>query len=186
MQMFNVKDEPQTAEQVWARAQHTQRRIAAQRRIRRSERVPVQKPVTEQELAAQPTEAPKPKPPVPMRAAPLPLHLTALEKIVIRIVAQEYQLDPHDILSTQRVHSVVRPRQIAMWIVKQLSPKRPLPQIGRSFKRDHTTVLHAVRTIDDMRNRGALSCDLLDELVQKCSKETARWHAPPTEQENVS
>src|SRR6202035_4208056 len=52
-----------------------------------------------------------------------------------------------DILSARRTTSVVRPRQIAMYLSKLLTP-RSLPEIGRRFGgRDHTTVLHAVRKI---------------------------------------
>ena len=47
--------------------------------------------------------------------------------------------------------AVARPRQAAMWLAKQLTT-RSLPDIGRRFGgRDHTTVLHAVRRIDELR-----------------------------------
>jgi hypothetical protein len=174
--MFNVKNEPQTAEQVLARARHTYGRITAQRKIIPAERpAAVEEQPTEQALAAQPTTPIKYKP----MPSPLPLNLTALERIVIRIVAQEYELDPKAILSRDRVQSVVGPRQIAMWIVKRLSPTRSLPRIGKSFGgRDHTTVLHALRTVDDKLSREKLRSDLLEELVQKCGKEAAGRYAP--------
>ena len=51
--------------------------------------------------------------------------------------------------SKRRERSVARPRQIAMYLAKHLTTKS-LPDIGRAFDRDHTTVIHAVKTIDDM------------------------------------
>lgn len=65
-----------------------------------------------------------------------------------RIVAKHYQVSRADVLSSRRTQTVVRPRQVAMYLSKQLT-LRSLPEIGRRFgNRDHTTVLHAVRKID--------------------------------------
>ncbi|MGA0533938.1 chromosomal replication initiator protein DnaA [Hansschlegelia sp. KR7-227] len=65
-----------------------------------------------------------------------------------RIVARHYQVSRADVLSSRRTQTVVRPRQVAMYLAKQLT-LRSLPEIGRRFGgRDHTTVLHAVRKID--------------------------------------
>ena len=67
-----------------------------------------------------------------------------------RIVAKHYNVSKSDILSSRRTATVVRPRQIAMYLSKQLT-LRSLPEIGRRFGgRDHTTVLHAVRKIDGL------------------------------------
>ena len=67
-----------------------------------------------------------------------------------RIVAKHYQVSRADVLSSRRTQNVVRPRQVAMYLSKQLT-LRSLPEIGRRFGgRDHTTVLHAVRKIDDL------------------------------------
>jgi chromosomal replication initiator protein len=64
-----------------------------------------------------------------------------------KLVASHFQVSRADILSARRTASVVRPRQIAMYLSKLLTP-RSLPEIGRRFGgRDHTTVLHAVRKI---------------------------------------
>jgi len=53
--------------------------------------------------------------------------------------------------SARRAREVARPRQIAMYLAKQLTP-RSLPEIGRRFGgRDHTTVIHAVRQIEKLR-----------------------------------
>ena len=67
-----------------------------------------------------------------------------------RIVAKHYQVSRADVLSSRRTQNVVRPRQVAMYLSKILT-LRSLPEIGRRFGgRDHTTVLHAVRKIDDL------------------------------------
>jgi chromosomal replication initiator protein len=53
--------------------------------------------------------------------------------------------------SARRARAVARPRQVAMYLAKQLTP-RSLPEIGRKFgNRDHTTVMHAIRRIDELR-----------------------------------
>jgi chromosomal replication initiator protein len=65
-----------------------------------------------------------------------------------KLVASRYNVSRNDILSERRTAAVVRPRQIAMYLSKVLTP-RSLPEIGRRFGgRDHTTVLHAVRKIE--------------------------------------
>jgi chromosomal replication initiator protein len=67
---------------------------------------------------------------------------------ILRIVSRHYAVSKADILSDRRHRSVVRPRQIGMYLAKQLT-SRSLPEIGRRFgNRDHTTVLHAIRKID--------------------------------------
>lgn len=67
-----------------------------------------------------------------------------------RLVANHYNVTRADILSSRRTATVVRPRQIAMYLAKSLT-LRSLPEIGRRFGgRDHTTVLHAVRKIEGM------------------------------------
>ena len=54
-------------------------------------------------------------------------------------------------LSARRSRAVARPRQIAMYLSKQLTT-RSLPEIGRKFGgRDHTTVIHAVRKVESLR-----------------------------------
>ena len=64
-----------------------------------------------------------------------------------KLDATHYNVSRADILSSRRTASVVRPRMVAMFLSKVLTP-RSLPEIGRRFGgRDHTTVLHAVRKI---------------------------------------
>ena len=67
-----------------------------------------------------------------------------------KTVADYYQLRLSDLLSMNRSRSLARPRQIAMALSKELT-EHSLPEIGKAFGgRDHTTVLHACRTIRDL------------------------------------
>jgi chromosomal replication initiator protein len=67
-----------------------------------------------------------------------------------RVVARQYNVSRSDLLSSRRTANVVRPRQVAMYLAKTLT-LRSLPEIGRRFGgRDHTTVLHAVRKIENL------------------------------------
>ena len=66
-------------------------------------------------------------------------------------VAHRFRLRPAELTSHRRAREIVRPRQIAMYLARELTP-RSLPEIGRVFgRRDHTTVLHAIRTIGRLR-----------------------------------
>ena len=68
-----------------------------------------------------------------------------------RRVAEYYNVRLSDLLSARRARAVARPRQIAMYLSKQLTT-RSLPEIGRKFGgRDHTTVIHAVRKVEELR-----------------------------------
>jgi chromosomal replication initiator protein len=88
-----------------------------------------------------------------------------------RIVAKHYNVQRQDLLSNRRTHNVVMPRQIAMYLAKTLTP-RSLPEIGRRFGgRDHTTVLHAVRKIEELHKTNTqLAQDL--ELLRRLLLET--------------
>jgi chromosomal replication initiator protein len=68
-----------------------------------------------------------------------------------RKVADYYKVRMPDLLSARRSRDVARPRQIAMYLSKRMTP-RSLPEIGRRFGgRDHTTVMHAIKRIDELR-----------------------------------
>ncbi|MXN44826.1 chromosomal replication initiator protein DnaA [Shinella kummerowiae] len=67
-----------------------------------------------------------------------------------RVVAKHYNVSRQELVSNRRTRVIVKPRQIAMYLSKTLTP-RSFPEIGRRFGgRDHTTVLHAVRKIEDL------------------------------------
>ena len=68
-----------------------------------------------------------------------------------RRTAEYFNVRLADMLSARRARAVARPRQVAMYLAKQLT-SRSLPEIGRKFGgRDHTTVMHAVRKIEELR-----------------------------------
>jgi len=67
-----------------------------------------------------------------------------------KTVAEHFNMKQADLLSERRTRAVARPRQIAMWLCKQHTT-RSYPDIGRRFGgRDHTTVLHGVRKIEEL------------------------------------
>ena len=68
-----------------------------------------------------------------------------------RVVAEYYKIRVGDLLSKRRSRSITRPRQIAMALAKELT-NHSLPEIGDAFGgRDHTTVLHAVRKVKELK-----------------------------------
>ena len=72
-------------------------------------------------------------------------------EVIQKTVADYYKIKLADLLSPKRTRNIARPRQIAMYLTKELTPAS-LPAIGDGFGgRDHTTVLHACRTIAEMR-----------------------------------
>ena len=64
-------------------------------------------------------------------------------------VAEYFSISVKEMQSSRRARNVARPRQIAMYLAKQLTA-RSLPEIGRKFDRDHTTVMHAVRKVEEL------------------------------------
>ena len=68
-----------------------------------------------------------------------------------RIVARQYNVSRSDLLSSRRTANVVRPRQVAMALARELT-NHSLPEIGDAFGgRDHTTVMHACDRVKDLR-----------------------------------
>ena len=67
-------------------------------------------------------------------------------------VSNYYNIKIEDIISSRRIRSFARPRQIAMYLSKKLTT-RSLPEIGRKFGgRDHTTVIHAIKKIEQLKS----------------------------------
>ena len=89
---------------------------------------------------------------------------------ILRIVSRHYKVARNDLLSSRRSRDVVRPRQIAMYLAKALT-SRSLPEIGRRFGgRDHTTVLHSVRKVEQMiKDDGDLAQEV--ELLKRMLEE---------------
>lgn len=83
---------------------------------------------------------------------------------IIKLVSRHYGVSKPDILSQRRHRSVVWPRQIGMYLSKQLTA-RSLPEIGRRFgNRDHTTVLHAIRKIEGQLTDNPRLRDEIEDL----------------------
>jgi chromosomal replication initiator protein len=69
---------------------------------------------------------------------------------ILRVLTKHFGVQRGDLLSSRRNRSIVRPRQIGMYLAKTLTA-RSLPEIGRRFGgRDHTTVLHAIRKVEEL------------------------------------
>jgi len=89
---------------------------------------------------------------------------------ILRIVSRHFAVPKSEILSDRRHRSVVRPRQIGMYLAKQLT-SRSLPEIGRRFgNRDHTTVLHAIRKIDKEMGDNPRLKDEIEELKRQLNR----------------
>jgi chromosomal replication initiator protein len=74
-------------------------------------------------------------------------------EIIQKFVADYYQLKVADLKSRNNSKSVAIPRQVAMYLCKQLT-HASLPEIGRSYGgKHHSTVIHSIRKIEDMRKR---------------------------------
>lgn len=70
-----------------------------------------------------------------------------------KTVADYFKIKVADLYSKKRTRQIARPRQVAMWLAKNLT-SQSYPSIGEAFGgRDHTTVLHAVRTIESLRSK---------------------------------
>lgn len=82
-------------------------------------------------------------------------------ELIQKYVADYYKIKVAEMYSQKRTRAIARPRQVAMWLSRELTP-HSLPEIGDAFGgRDHTTVLHACRTIGDLRGKdGQLNNDL--------------------------
>ena len=82
--------------------------------------------------------------------------------LIQKTVADYYNIKVADMYSHKRTRAIARPRQIAMWLSRELTA-HSLPEIGEAFGgRDHTTVLHAYRTVISLRAKdGVLNNDLL-------------------------
>lgn len=86
-----------------------------------------------------------------------------------RRVAEHYNVRLSDLIGPKRVRTIARPRQIAMYLAKQMTT-RSLPEIGRRFGgRDHTTIMHGIRKIEELKGADlqmAEDVDLLRRLLE--------------------
>jgi len=84
-------------------------------------------------------------------------------------VAEHYNIKISEMHSARRSRAIARPRQVAMYLAKQLTA-RSLPDIGRKFGgRDHTTVMHAIKRVEELRQTDsgfAEDVDLLRRMLE--------------------
>lgn len=91
-------------------------------------------------------------------------------KEILYAVCGHYQIGLSDLKSNRRERRLARPRQLAMYLSKLLTPQS-LPDIGRAFERDHTTVMHAVSTIENLIERDARLAADADTLIRRLKGE---------------
>ena len=88
--------------------------------------------------------------------------------LIQTVVCKFFKISKNEMLSARRSRYLVRPRQAAIYLAKQLTSKS-LPEIGRSFSnRDHTTVIHSVKTMEKLRkedNELNLNLDTLKNKI---------------------
>lgn len=81
-----------------------------------------------------------------------------------KVVSEAFSLRMSDMVSQRRARDVARPRQIAMFLAKELT-LASLPMIGRAFgDRDHATVAHAIRTVREIMDRDISYAALIEDL----------------------
>ena len=81
-------------------------------------------------------------------------------------VADHFRIKPSEMTSKRRSRNVARPRQVAMYLSKHLTDQS-LPSIGTAFGgRDHTTVLHAIRKVDELQGQDALFAEDVEHLTR--------------------
>jgi len=84
-----------------------------------------------------------------------------------KTVVSYYDISMHDFMSSRRSRMVARPRQIAMYLSKKLTTKS-LPEIGRKFSgRDHTTVIHAIKKIEELISKDKIFENEIGDLNSK-------------------
>lgn len=87
-------------------------------------------------------------------------------ELIQKTVSDYYRIKVSDMFSQKRTRAIARPRQVAMWLSRELTD-RSLPEIGEAFGgRDHTTVMHACRTITGLRFKDTVLNNDLHVLMQ--------------------
>jgi chromosomal replication initiator protein len=84
---------------------------------------------------------------------------------IVRAVAEKFSMQPSQLKVKSNTRQIAYPRQVAMYLVKELT-QASLPEIGRYFGgKHHTTVLHSVQKIDDLRQRDEVLNSLIHSLM---------------------
>ena len=85
--------------------------------------------------------------------------------MILQAVSNFFSVPVEHILSDRRSKDTVQPRQMAMYLIRKLT-SNSLPEIGKVFKRDHTTVMHACDKIDRERKNNAELDDIIKTLIE--------------------
>lgn len=91
--------------------------------------------------------------------------LNPTPQMILQAVSNFYSLPVDQILANKRSKDTVVPRQMAMYLVRKLTSSS-LPEIGKVFGRDHTTVMHACNKIEDARKQNAETDDIINTLIE--------------------
>ena len=84
--------------------------------------------------------------------------------LIQTLVCKFFKISKNEMLSSRRSRYLVRPRQTAIYLAKILTSKS-LPEIGREFSnRDHTTIIHSVKTIEKLKEKDDLMVDNINKL----------------------
>lgn len=96
--------------------------------------------------------------------APRPVDIEQVQQAV----AGQYRVDVSDLKGKCRSQDIVLPRQVAMYLIRQLT-ECSLPSIGKAFGRDHSTVLHACKKIEEKLTADRAFAALMEELCRRIS-----------------
>ena len=88
-------------------------------------------------------------------------------KLIINIVAEHYNISPADIVSKKKSHNIAYPRQIAMYLIRQLTDSSLQTISAALHKKDHTTVMHAINKITDEIDNNESTRNTIEVLKKK-------------------
>jgi len=106
--------------------------------------------------------------------------MTTTIRDIEQAVCQRFHLTVEQMRGPCRLRKIARPRQMAMYLCRELT-QASLPQIGRHFQRDHTTVLHAQRKVAAMVAAGGRMPAYLDEVRAILARLTDQHRKPREE-----
>ena len=88
-------------------------------------------------------------------------------KLIINIVAEHFNISPADIVSKKKSHNIAYPRQIAMYLIRQLTDSSLQTISAALHKKDHTTVMHAINKINDEMDNSESTRNTIEVLKKK-------------------
>lgn len=129
-------------------------------------------------VAPEPTPEPEPAVKTPDKKAQIERDWTAIQSnnrfdTIIRAVCVCFGVGKGDLISKDNHVTLVRPRQIAMWLARRLT-NASFEVLGRKFKRDHSTVVHSCDRIETLRKSDAAVADALSTILTQLNTEARR------------